>query len=46
MEQGVSRTDGEANLTWYFVVGALILIVVVPLIAGAAIHWADGQDEL
>jgi hypothetical protein len=33
-------------LTWYFVIGVLFLIVVVPLIAGAAIYWADGEDEL
>ena len=33
-------------MTWYFVIGVCVLCVAVPLIAGAAIHWADGEDKL
>ena len=33
-------------MIWYWLLGVTFLTIVVSLIAGAIIHWADREDEL
>ena len=33
-------------MTWYFVIGALLLSAAISFGAGAIITWAGGRDEL